>query len=185
MPTHTCAWPQCREEGLFPAPKDPRDLKQRQYFCQPHIKEFNKRWNGLSGFSENEIYQMQDGAATWQRPTWGMGLGASGGTPTGARVENTFASADDLYGFFKNRVAQEGARPSSATRHLPPDVKEACAIFSIEQPLEEALLKKRYLSLVKTHHPDVNKSPDAPEHIKRINVAFRILADFAQRHAAA
>lgn len=174
---NSCAWPNCPEEGTFSAPRNPRDLSQRQYFCQPHIKEFNKRWNGLSGFSENEIYTMQDGTATWNRPTWNMGLSQAATT---ARIERTFASADDLFGFFQNRVAQENTR-QAASPHLPPDVKEACSIFSIEQPLEEMLLKKRYLSLVKQHHPDVNKSQDAPEHIKRINVAYRILTDFAQR----
>lgn len=172
-----CAWPNCTEEGTFSAPRNPRNLSDRQYFCQPHIKEFNKRWNGLTGFSEDEIYGMQDSQGTWNRPTWSMGLGQK---PTGARTDKVFANSEDLYGFFKNRLAEESVKlPTS--KNLPPDVKEACAIFSIEQPLEEMMLKKRYLNLVKQHHPDVNKSPDAPEHIKRINVAYRILADFAQR----
>lgn len=175
-----CAWPNCTEEANFPAPRNPRNLAQRQYFCAEHIKEFNKRWNGLEGFSENEIYQMQDGAATWQRPTWNMGLNQ---TPTAAKVEQGFANADDLFGFFKSRVARERNGESlPSTKHLPADVKEACAIFSIEAPLEAVTLKKRYLSLVKQHHPDVNKSEGAPEQIKRINVAYRILTDYAERH---
>lgn len=172
-----CAWPNCEEEGTFRAPKNPRDLTQKQYFCQSHIKEFNKRWNGLDGFSETEIYSMQDGQGTWNRPTWTMGLNQK---PTAGRAEQIFANSEDLYGFFKNRLAEEAGKLPT-THHLPADVKEACAIFSIEQPLEEMLLKKRYLSLVKQHHPDVNKSAEAPEHIKRINVAYRILSDFAQR----
>lgn len=178
---HQCAWPNCPEEGTYPAPRNPRNLAERQYFCLPHIKEFNKNWNGLKGFSESEIYGMQDGTSTWQRPTWSMGLKSAEGGRVEQRAEKRFTDADDLYGFFKNRVAQEGQSLPS-TRHLPADVKEACAIFSIEQPLVEEMLKKRYLSLVKQHHPDVNKSADAPEHIKKINVAYRILVDYAQRH---
>lgn len=181
-----CAWPDCQEDGCFPAPKNPRNLSERQYFCAAHIKEFNKRWNGLNGFSEHEIYDMQDGTAKWLRPTWDMNLKAFGpatGSAKAAATETLFANADDLYGFFTNRVLRERAGESlPSTRHLPADVKEACAIFSIEQPLEAAMLKKRYLNLVKQHHPDVNTSPDAPEHIKRINVAFRILTDYAERH---
>lgn len=180
--THQCAWPNCPSEGTFPAPSNPRDLKQRQYFCDVHIKEFNKRWNGLEGFSEREIYQMQDGAATWQRPTWNIGLGAGGGA-NGAKVEHPFNTADDLFGFFKSRVAREKAGESlPSTSHLPADVKESCAIFGIEQPLEALVLKKRYISLVKQHHPDVNKSDAAAEQTKRINIAFRILTDYAERH---
>jgi hypothetical protein len=180
-----CAWPDCEEEGTFPAPRDPRNLSARQYFCAPHIKEFNKRWDGLKGFSENEIYDMQDGTAKWQRPTWNMNLKAfaTNATVQDSRDKAPFANADDLYGFFRDRVTRERAGESlPSTRHLPADVKEACAIFSIEQPLEAMMLKKRYISLVKQHHPDVNTSPEAPEHIKRINVAYRILTDYAERH---
>lgn len=185
--THTCAWPGCSAEGTFAAPKSPHNLRERQYFCQPHIKEFNKSWNGLNGLSQDQIIRMQYGGAAWDKPTWSM---AVNGARFKATAETPFASAQDLYQFFRNRVAKEGPNggrvdgPLPDTRVLPADVKEACAIFSIEQPLAEATLKKRYHSLVKQHHPDVNKSADAEEHIKRINVAFKILTDFAARYSA-
>jgi hypothetical protein len=185
-----CAWPDCQLEGTFPAPKNPRDLGQRQYFCKAHIKDFNQRWNGLSGFGEQEIYDMQDGTSTWQRPTWQLGVNGSVGPGVGASAasrQRTFGSADDLYGFFQKRVQQEAkaapqptARPMA--RHLPADVQEACIIFSIEAPLPPEQLKKRYLSLSKQHHPDLNRSPQAAETMKRVNVAFRILSDYTARH---
>lgn len=175
-----CAWPGCDCEGTFPAPRDPRNLGARQYFCQPHIKEFNKRWNGLEGFSVDEIYQMQDGGATWNRPTWGMGIN---GQKAHAK-SSPFSNAQDLFNFFQQRVATEpntgkGESPASL---LPPDVKEACVIFNIGQPLPAATLKKQYHALVKQHHPDVNKSDQSEEHIKRINVAYQILTDYATRN---
>lgn len=175
-----CAWPGCTEDGRYPAPRDPRNLSARQYFCQPHIKEFNSKWNGLKGFSENEIFGMQNGAATVGRPTWGMGVNASGANGGRVHVETLFGTAQDLYQFFQQRMESEkkGALPTTAT--LPPDVKEACAIFSLPQPLPAPQLKARYLTLVKQHHPDVNKAEDAAEHIKRINVAYRILTTYAQ-----
>jgi DnaJ domain len=183
-----CAWPHCKDEGTFPAPRNPRNLSDRQYFCQLHIKEFNKKWNGLEGFSMNELYSFQDGSAQWSRPTWRMGLQGQPGSPPNpatapkAKPKDPFPNADDLYGFFTSRLARERSGESlPSTRHLPADVKEACAIFSLEAPLPEPQLKKRYLTLVKQHHPDVNKSPDAPEYIKRINVAYRILLDYAAR----
>lgn len=176
-----CAWPGCVEDGRYPAPRDPRNLSARQYFCQPHIKEFNSRWNGLSGFSETEIYGMQDGAATVGRPTWAMGVNGTS-LPNGAKInaEKLFGSAQDLYQFFQQRVERERAGALPSTAALPPDVKEACAIFSLPQPLPAPELKARYHSLVKQHHPDVNSSADAGEHIKRINVAYRILTTYAQ-----
>lgn len=193
--SHTCAWPNCPEEGTFPAPRNPRNLSDRQYFCQPHIKEFNKRWNGLEGFSEKEIYGMQDGTASWQRPAWNTGLSGVGGAKVehpysdraGQTFTNPFENADDLFGFFKSRVARERSGESlPSTAHLPADVKESCAIFGIEQPLEAVMLKKRYINLIKQHHPDVNKSAEnAADQTKRINVAYRILTDYAERHGLA
>ena len=56
-------------------------------------------------------------------------------------------------------------------------------MVGIEQPLEAIMLKKRYISLMKQHHPDVNKSAEnAAAQTKRINVAYRILTDYAERH---
>jgi hypothetical protein len=175
-----CNWPGCDREGTFPAPKSPRNLRERQYFCEAHIKEFNKKWNGLNGFDEHELWQMQNGSHAWQRPVWADGLKGA----QGARIEATpFRNAKDLFGFFQQRLAAEksGALPSTAA--LPADVKEACAIFSIEGPLPSPQLKPRYLDLVKRHHPDVNRAPEAAEHIKRINVAYQILTDYAQKSA--
>lgn len=171
--SHVCAWPDCTEEANFPAPRDPRDLRARQYFCQAHIKEFNKRWNGLEGFSPDEMFRMQNGGAAWDKPTRPMGLNGFGTEP---ERKSPFANAQDLFEFFQERTAREGSKP--ATLQLPPDVKEACVIFNIESPLEEMQLKKQYLSLVKQHHPDVNKSTHAEEHIKRINVAYKILTAY-------
>lgn len=171
--SHSCAWPGCDAEGTFPAPKDPRNLSARQYFCQPHIKEFNKRWNGLDGFSEDEMFRMQNTGSHWNTPTRKMGLHGQGGAKVG---ESPFASAQDLFAFFQDRVKNEKTVPQPL--RLPPDVKEACVIFNIDAPADEAALKKHYLALVKQHHPDVNKSPHAEEQIKRINVAYKILTAF-------
>jgi hypothetical protein len=185
--THICAWPGCEAEGTFPAPKDPRNLSERQYFCQPHIKEFNKNWNGMSGFNESEIFSMQSGAATWNRPTWGMGVN---GAKLGPSATAAFATADDLYSFFQDRIKQEGLNSSNmgariegpaALRQLPDDVQEALVIFNLQAPADAATLKPKYHALVKQHHPDVNPSEGAAEHIKRINVAYKILTEFIER----
>ncbi|MCP5405444.1 MAG: DnaJ domain-containing protein [Pseudomonadaceae bacterium] len=175
--THTCAWPDCSLEGSFPAPKDPRDLRLRQYFCQTHIREFNKRWNGLEGFHPDDIFKMQNVGPSWDKPTWTVGV-----SPTSEAAKSApFANADDLFDFFQQRIKQKASPSAAAPLVLPPDVKEALVIFNIEQPLPAAPLKKHYLALVKQHHPDVNKSATAEEHLKRINVAYKILADYADR----
>jgi hypothetical protein len=185
--TRYCAWPNCEEEGTYPAPRDPRNLADRQYFCLPHIKEFNKRWNGLEGFSMDEIYTLQTNQATMGRPTWQMGINPTLNVNS-KTAANPFANAHDLFEFFKNRQLREGFAdhtPLPDSTLLPPDVKEACTIFNIEVPLPQPMLKKRYINLMKQHHPDVNKAANAEEFVKRINVAFKILTDYANRHGIA
>ena len=167
-----CAWPECKEEGTFPAPCDPKDLRKRQYFCKSHIREFNKKWKGMQGFDANEIFTLQQGAATWNRPTWKMGVNGSSSSTS------TFGTAEDLYQFFKQR--RKATRNESVTS-IPADVQEACYILQLQDPIGGKQLKQRYLKLVKENHPDVHPDDDdAAEKIKKINVAFRILEDFIQ-----
>lgn len=176
-----CAHPECAEPGEFSAPKNPRNLRERQFFCKKHIVEFNKRWNGLEGFSSDEIFTMQDGAATWNRPTWAMGVNSH----SAQAAQFQFNSADDLYNFFSARKKAETAKTDTKETtgaSLPPDVREACAIFSLTPPFSAQLLKRTYLNLVKQHHPDIHKNnPEAEEMVKKINVAHQILADYVER----
>lgn len=180
--TNICAWPDCTNEADFPAPKNPQDLSQRQYFCALHIKEFNKSWNGLKGMSADDIMSMQI-KSTWERPTWKMGT--QGISARASKFE--FQKADDLHQFFKKRKEQESlggnhSHQNNADGTLPPDVKESCAIFSLEPPFSPSKLKKTYLSLVKKHHPDLNQGDKkAEDHAKKINVAYKILQDFSQK----
>lgn len=172
-----CAYPNCTEEGTFPAPRDPRNIGARQYFCKPHITEFNKKWNGLDGFKPEEIFSMQHGAATWNRPTWKMGVNAE-------KIQGAFKTADELFQFFRQRQMNDAksmfqAKPENAP--LPPDVKEACRIFDLENVTDTKELKQKYLQLVKENHPDLNpEDVKAQESIKRINVAYKILEDFSK-----
>jgi hypothetical protein len=179
--TNTCAHANCGKEGTFPAPRDPRNLGTRQYFCAEHIKEFNKNWNGLNGFNETEIFSLQHGAATWNRPTWTLGVNKT--APNAPKLN--FSSAEELLKFFREREVKEAkvkkmTGTARARLTLPADVKEACGIFTIPEPMSGAQLRARYLELVKQHHPDVNKgSSDSEETLKRINVAYQILERYS------
>ena len=169
-----CAWQNCEEEGEFPAPTDPRDLSKRQHFCKLHIREFNKKWNGLDGFNATELDAIQLGNATWDRPTWPMGTNHMNQPDTLA-----FDSAEDLYDFFKQRKTKKAPHSKPAASELPADVTESCIIFNLKVPPSKSDLKKIYLTLIKRHHPDVNHSTaQAEDYVKRINVAYQILRDF-------
>lgn len=172
-----CAHPNCLKEGEFSAPVNPHNLRLRQYFCAEHIKEFNKKWDGLAGMNAEEIKAYEDVGATWHRPTWPMG------SEEIAANHVHFETAEDLFSFFKSRTAaQPAAQQQAQSTMLPPDVKEACSIFNITEPLPPAPLKEQYLKLIKKHHPDISPNKEAAtEMVKKINVAYKILKDFKQQ----
>ena len=176
-----CAHPGCEKEGLYPAPRDPKNLSERQYFCLEHIKEFNKNWNGLAGMTQDDIWSMQTGA-TWDRHTWKFGTQNQSYDAATA----LFGRAEDLFSFFQQRLREDVAKGRSYHEKdtLPPDVQEACHLFEISEPLFDAKkLKQHYLSLMKKYHPDVNdNAKEAEEHVKKINVAYQILQDYQQKH---
>jgi hypothetical protein len=178
-----CVWPNCENEGTFAAPKNTQDIYDRQYFCQDHIKEFNKKWNGLDGMTDDDIFSMQT-KSTWDRPTKRFGIhGVSAKT-----AQFDFADAEDLFKFFKQRQKEEtikkvyGFEEEKSLEKLSPDVKEACSILGVNMPIDFISLKKKYLSLMKKHHPDLNKgSKKEEDHVKKINVAFQIIQDYIEK----
>ena len=169
---HTCAWPQCLEEGTFRAPVDVRDLTRRQYFCAKHIKEFNAKWDGLTGFSPDEIFTMQTGGATWNRPTWKMGVESASWTKTSAPGDNS----KDFYKLFG-----EGAKPKAQVHSqvLPPEAQAALLVIDVPVPFSSLVLKNRYRQLVKENHPDISKQKKkAEEKLKQINEAYAVLKKY-------
>lgn len=48
-----CDYDGCDNPGDYPAPKR-ADSREKWYFCQPHVAEFNKNWNYFEGLSREE-----------------------------------------------------------------------------------------------------------------------------------
>jgi hypothetical protein len=172
--THPCAYPGCEDAGEYPAPRDPRNIYDRQYYCLRHIKEFNARWNGLNGFSPQEIFSMQHGGATWNRPTWKMGVGTKSFTAAKATMG---MGVKDPFKLFEE-LQQQQVAPQPETSTLPPDVREACAELGLTPPLTAAAVRKRYHKLAKEHHPDLNKSAESADKIKRVNAAYKVVLSY-------
>ncbi len=51
-----CDYDGCDKPGDYPAPKMP-DSKEKWYFCQPHVAQFNKNWNYFEGLTKEEAYK--------------------------------------------------------------------------------------------------------------------------------
>ena len=43
-----CEFLNCKEEGIYPAPRSREDINSYKYYCIEHIRDFNKSWNSVS-----------------------------------------------------------------------------------------------------------------------------------------
>ena len=177
-----CAHPGCTLEGEYPAPADPRKLKKRIYFCLEHVKEYNKKWNGLEGLTSDEIFTMQVGGH-WDRPTWQMGLGSFSYNAATAHQRTS-----DPYSMFGERTTDPSKEKAAPKEELPPatlpgQIRRACQTLGLTSVKDLDAIKKAYRAQVKQHHPDINKdAKDAGVRIKSINEAYKVLITYAKRN---
>jgi hypothetical protein len=157
-----CAWSGCNEPGNFRAPRAKDALHQYQYFCEDHIREFNKQWNYFEGMTEAEIYDFQRDATTGHRPTW---RGDRIGHDAGRKLEEAF------HRLFGERTSFRATEKPIAARD-----KHALAVMDLEHPADKKRIKSQYRELVKKYHPDVNRGNKAAEEtFKKITHAYHHL----------
>ncbi|MCR9221648.1 MAG: J domain-containing protein [Alphaproteobacteria bacterium] len=184
-PGRTCDHPDCTEDGLHRAPQARERLDAFFWFCKPHAREYNAAWDYCAGMSEADLDRMVRDAATWDRPTWPLGL----------RIGAARARADvrDGTGFFDEEGAfrsdDAGAEFRRRARRRPDEGPEAQAmrVLALKPPLSLTALKRRYKELAKALHPDLGgesrseaERRDAEERLKEINRAYAVLrADLA------
>jgi hypothetical protein len=161
---HRCYWAGCVEPGDFRAPRARDSLREFQWFCEEHIKEFNKKWNYFEGMSETEIYAFQKDATTGHRPTWRMD---QLGNRADAKLEEAFSR---MFGDAHGTHYRADARPIAARD------KDALATLDLEHPSDKAKIKAQYRALVKKYHPDVNRGHAQSEEIfKKVTRAYHHL----------
>ena len=107
MPRRCCAWPGCDQRGRYRAPKARERLREFQWFCLEHIREFNRGWDYFQGMSQADIDGHRRADVTWHRPTW--------------RYGTAYGFADDwrdVFGLFGDgsTAARAGRRRGRAAR---------------------------------------------------------------------
>lgn len=161
-----CAWPECTNQGEYPAPKSRAQLRDYNWFCLEHIRLYNQAWNYFDGMSEEEITQYQIDATHGHRPTWSMGV-----------------TDEEQMVFLQQKLLDEIARlrgiiPKKKQGHnpLPPKERDALAVFGLAYPVTRKEIKKRYKELVKRYHPDINNNDkQREEQFKTISQAYKVL----------
>lgn len=177
-----CAYPNCHKIATYPAPRSPEKIHERIYFCLEHVQAYNKNWNGLEGFTGDEIFNMQVGSY-WNRPTWAMGL-ASKSFKT-ATAHHSFSDPFHVFDEFTQTPpkAKVQERKKIDINKLPGQIRDACETLGTDNPSDETSIKAAYRKLAKRYHPDVNKQDSATiERIQSINRAYQTLVSYARKN---
>lgn len=163
MAQRCCAWPGCDSEAGYRAPKARNRLREFQWFCLEHIREFNRGWDFFAGMSQADIDDHRRADVTWHRPTW--------------RYGTAYGLADDwrdVFGLFVDGLDNE-RRPPPRPRTK---AEEMMARLQLTAGFSLTELKRRYKKLAKEHHPDLHGGDKAAEErLKLINEAYTYLRE--------
>ena len=166
-----CNKENCHKPGKFKAPRSPDNLKKYIWFCEEHIREYNKSWNYCKNMNQKEIEQhIKQDVVGW-RPTWSF----SYRTPNITDFKKIFSN---YFNFFSNK------KDKYKETKRKPEIQKAFKILKINNEfysLKEIDIK--YKKLVKKYHPDKNNGNKKHEEtLKKINQAFTIIKkDFSKK----
>ncbi len=174
-----CDHENCKDEGIYKAPKSPNNSKDYYYFCLEHVREYNNKWNFFEDFSDSEMNDYLRRSYTWDRPTWKAGINPFMETKLRDRVFKFFQEEPEQKSsfekFFDKENQDEEQKENFNSKKLVPEM-EALDVLGITPPTNLEAIKKRYKVLVKKYHPDTNRHiEDAETKIKKINAAYTLL----------
>jgi len=164
-PARLCEHSGCLDAGVFRAPRD-RSLRDWYWFCLPHVREYNARWDYYKGMSPEEIETNLRSDSGWQRPTWPLGR-------LGTRLDPEMLR--DPLGMLRDNLPDPPPR-RRRENEVPPELRAAVELLGVAWPLDQAELRAKYKDLAKRYHPDVTGGDrGAEERLKDINRAYSLL----------
>ncbi|MDX1974213.1 MAG: DnaJ domain-containing protein [Rickettsiales bacterium] len=159
----------CGEKGLYKAPLNKKQLDEYQWLCLEHIREYNQKWDYLSGMSRAEIEAFMKDAMLGHRPTWAREDAIKG-------REDKLKEA--IHSFFHFERSKAQAHPTA----LPAKVRKALTVMEISYPYTGKELKVQYRQLVKQYHPDLNRGAKTHEEkFKAITLAYSTLQEHLKK----
>lgn len=175
MNIQQCEHEDCTLDGEYKAPKSRDGHQGYFYFCLNHVRDYNKQWDYFKGMPESEIIQHQIADITWRRPTWTL--------KDAKKLSSVYE-----HPFFQTPIGVIKIEHSSGGNAFPKPERgssayKAMQTLDLRYPFSSTHLKKHYISLVKTHHPDTNDGcKKSEEKLKKITVAYKVLQTYIARY---
>lgn len=162
----SCYNPDCKELGIYPAPKSKENLREYLYFCINCIREFNKSWNYFEGLNEQELEIEIRKSTTWNRPSW------------------KFGTKNLNYDFEKAFRQFNDQKKLDENKNVSKKIKDAFNLLDLDLNSSPDEIKRRYKNLAKKWHPDVQQNEDSGNKNKFIDItnAYKtILNSFTEK----
>ncbi len=150
--TMVCEHPECTEPGKYRAPLSPDNLDEFRWFCLAHIRQFNQKWNFFENHSEEELQKQFAADRVWERPTEPLNKQSAE-----QRAWARLGINDPHEVLGENATMNPGKGDAlGGGRRLPADERKAIDILEAKDSWTKAELRKKYKSLIKELHPDLN-----------------------------
>lgn len=145
-----CDFPDCKEKGVYRAPKSHDHLDEFFWFCRDHVREYNLKWNFFGAATDEEFQKLLDKDRLWERETTPFSRKDDG--RSWARL-----GINDPLDAMGEKAATTNAKPiGTSSRKLPPTERKALEIMDARDTWTKTEIRKQYKSLVKDLHPDMN-----------------------------
>ena len=152
-----CEHPNCQEPGQYRAPKSSGDVHDYRWFCKAHASQYNQKWNFFDGATDEDYQAQVDSDRVWERGT--QPFSQSGEE---ARAWSRLG-IDDPHQVLGDNATRNHGNSIGSNRKLPPTERRALEILEALDHWTKAKIRKKYKSLVKDLHPDMNGGNRADE----------------------
>ena len=155
-----CAFLNCKEEGIYPAPKSREDITNYKYYCIEHIRDFNKSWNFFEGLTEEQFENEIRKSTTWDRPSWKFG------------TSNYDKNINDPFNFLNDIENKKVLKKKVNSKLL-----SSWKLLELNPTANIEEVKKQYKSLAKKWHPDKNLKlkDNASDMFVKITNAYKVI----------
>ena len=131
---------------------NPDNLDEFRWFCLAHIRQFNQKWNFFETHSEEELQEQFAADRVWERKTEPLGKQTAE-----QRAWARLGIEDPHQVLGENATKNPGKGDAlGGSKRLPSDERKAIDTLEAKDNWTKTELRKKYKSLIKELHPDLN-----------------------------
>jgi DnaJ-domain-containing protein 1 len=150
-----CEFLNCKEEGIYPAPRSREDITNYKYYCIEHIRDFNKSWNFFEGLTDEQFENEIRKSTTWDRPSWKFG------------TSNYNKKINDPFNFLSDEKVSK--------KKFNYKLLSSWKLLELNPTADIEQVKKQYKSLAKKWHPDKNLKLKDSDMFVKITNAYKVI----------